>query len=132
MFGFVSAGHHKTANLEQRASCMSWEPSVRTRHLTVIIFLVLLAAGALLCFNVARLLNAHTAATHEKVGLLAEPISYASQQALFTRPLEKPEYAIGLDETVRKMIRASTEDQQKGFAYCALVAMDGAVIAQSD
>ncbi len=111
---------------------MSWEPSVRTRHLTVIIFLILLAAGALLCFNVARLLNAHTGAKHEKFGVLAEPISQAAQQALFTRQLEKPEYAIGLDETVRKMIRASTEDQQKGFAYCALVAMDGAIIAQSD
>src|SRR5262245_38136081 len=111
---------------------MSWEPSVRTRHLTVIIFLVLPATGSLLCFNIARLLNAHTAAKHEKFGLLAEPISYAAQQAIFTRPLEKPEYAIGLDETVRKMIRASTEDQQKGFAFCALVAMDGAVITQSD
>ncbi len=111
---------------------MSWEPSVRTRHLTVIIFLVLLAAGALMCFNIARLLNAHTAAKNEKFGLLADPISYAAQQAIFTRPLEKPEYAIGLDETVRKMIRASTENQEKGFAYCALVAMDGAIIAQSD
>jgi signal transduction histidine kinase len=111
---------------------MSWEPSVRTRHLTVIIFLILLAAGALLCFNIARLLNAHTGAKHEKFGVLAEPISQAAQQALFTRQFEKPEYAIGLDETVRKMIRASTEDQQKGFAYCALVAMDGAIIAQSD
>ncbi|MGH9840210.1 MAG: ATP-binding protein [Blastocatellia bacterium] len=111
---------------------MSWEPSVRTRHLTVIIFLVLLAAGALMCFNIARLLNAHTAAKHEKFGLLADPISYAAQQAIFTRPLEKPEYAIGLDETVRKLIRASTENQEKGFAYCALVAMDDAIIAQSD
>jgi signal transduction histidine kinase len=94
--------------------------------------LILLAAGALLCFNVARLLNAHTAAKHEKFVLVADPISYAAQQAIFTRPLEKPEYAIGLDETVRKMIHASTDDQQKGFAYCALISMDGAVIAQSD
>lgn len=111
---------------------MSWEPSVRTRHLTVIIFLVILATIAFLCFNTARLLNAHTAAKHEKFILLAEPISDAVQQAIFTRPLEKPEYAIGLDKTVRNMIRVSTEDQQKGFAYCALVGMDGAVIAQSD
>jgi signal transduction histidine kinase len=111
---------------------MSWEPSVRTRHLTVIIFLVLLAAGALMCFNLARLLNAHTGAKHEKFSLLADPISYAAQQAIFTRPLEKPEYAIGLDETVRKMIRASTENQEKGFAFCALVSMDGSIIAQSD
>jgi signal transduction histidine kinase len=111
---------------------MSWEPSVRTRHLTVIIFLVILATIAFLCFNTARLLNAHTAAKHEKFALLAEPISDSVQQAIFTRPLEKPEYAIGLDKTVRNMIRVSTEDQQKGFAYCALVGMDGAVIAQSD
>src|SRR5688572_18713943 len=100
---------------------MSWEPSVRTRHLTVIIFLVILATIAFLCFNTARLLNAHTAAKHEKFALLAEPISDSVQQAIFTRPLEKPEYAIGLDKTVRNMIRVSTEDQQKGFAYCALV-----------
>lgn len=98
----------------------------------MIIFLILLAAGALLCFNLARLLNAHTAAKHEKFGLLADPISMAAQQAIFNRPLEKPEYAIGVDETVRKMVRAGTENEEKGFAYCALVAMDGSIIAQSD
>jgi signal transduction histidine kinase len=98
----------------------------------VIIFLVVMTTVALMCFNIARLLNAHTAVKHEKFGLLSSPISYAAQQALFTRPLEKPEYAIGLDETVRKMIRASTENPEKGFAYCALVSMDGAIIVQSD
>ncbi len=110
---------------------MSWEPSVRTRHLTVIIILILVTASALLCFNLARLLNAHGAAKHEKFGLLETPVYNAAQQAIFSRPLEDPKTAIGFDPNVRSLIRAGANDP-KGFAYVALISLDGAVIAQSD
>jgi signal transduction histidine kinase len=110
---------------------MSWEPSVRTRHLTVIIFLILVTASALLCFNLARLLNAHAAAKHEKFGLLETPVYNAAQQAIFSQPLETPQNAIGLDANVRSLIKAGANDPQ-GFAYFALVSPDGVVIAQSD
>lgn len=110
---------------------MSWEPSVRTRHLTVIIFLILVTASALLCFNLARLLNAHAAAKREKFGLLEIPIYNAAQQAIFNRPLENPVSAISLDSNVRSLIKAG-ENDPKGFAYVALISLDGAVIAQSD
>ncbi|MCG3162521.1 MAG: Adaptive-response sensory-kinase SasA [Acidobacteria bacterium] len=110
---------------------MSWEPSVRTRHLTVIIFLILVTASALLCFNLARLLNAHAAAKREKFGLLEIPIYNAAQQAIFNRPLENPVSAISFDANVRSLIKAG-ENDPKGFAYVALISLDGAVIAQSD
>ncbi|MGE0131112.1 MAG: PAS domain-containing sensor histidine kinase [Blastocatellales bacterium] len=110
---------------------MSWEPSVRTRHLTVIIFLILVTASALLCFNLARLLNAHAAAKHEKFGLLEIPVYNAAQQAIFNRPLETPQSAIGLDSNVRSLIKAGANDS-KGFAYVALISLDGAVMASSD
>src|SRR5215510_8567392 len=104
---------------------MSWEPSVRTRHLTVIIFLILVTASALLCFNLARLLNAHAAAKHEKFGLLETPIYNAAQQAIFNRPLEDPKSAIGFDPNVRSLIKSGANNP-KGFAYVALISLDGA------
>jgi signal transduction histidine kinase len=110
---------------------MSWEPSVRTRHLTVIIFLILVTAGALLCFNLARLLNAHAAAKHDKFRVLEIPIYNSMQQAIFNRPLETPQTAISFDSNVRSLIKAGVSNP-KDFAYVALISQDGAVIASSD
>src|SRR5262245_17622931 len=103
---------------------MSWEPSVRTRHLTVIIFLILVTAGALLCFNLARLINAHTAAKRDKFGLLEIPVYNAAQQAIFNRPLEDPRTAIGFDSNVRSLIKGGANDSN-GFAFVALISPDG-------
>ena len=110
---------------------MSWEPSVRTRHLTVIIFLILVTAGALLCFNLARLLNAHASAKHDKFRVLEIPIYNSVQQAIFNRPLETPQTAISFDSNVRSLIKAGVSNP-KDFAYVALISQDGAVIAYSD
>src|SRR5436190_14403320 len=110
---------------------MSWEPSVRTRHLTVIISLILIATATLLCFNIARLLNAHTTAKREAFEKVADPLSSFAQRAILNRPLEEPRLAIGLDETVRSLIKTNV-GENKDFAYCAIMAYDdGAVIAQS-
>lgn len=111
---------------------MSWEPSVRTRHLTVIISLVLTATATLLCFNVARLLNAHTAAKREAFEKIADPLSAFAQKAILNRPLEDPQMAISLDETVRALVKAHSTGESRDFAYAAIIARDGATIAQSD
>lgn len=110
---------------------MSWEPSVRTRHLTVIISLVLVTASALLCFSLARLLSVQVVAKHDKFEALKAPIHNAVQQAIFSRPLEPPQNAIGFDSNVRSLIKAGVSNP-KGFAYVALLSLDGAVIANSD
>jgi signal transduction histidine kinase len=111
---------------------MSWEPSVRTRHLTVIISLVLTATATLLCFNVARLLNAHTAAKREAFEKIADPLSAFAQKAILNRPLEDPQMAISVDETVRSLVKAHSTGGSRDFAYAAIIAADGATIAQSD
>jgi signal transduction histidine kinase len=110
---------------------MSWEPSVRTRHLTVIISLILVTASALLCFNLARLLSVQVTAKHDKFEALKVPIHNAVQQAIFSRPLESPQNAIGFDSNVRSLIKAGVSNP-KGFTYVALLSLDGAVIANSD
>jgi signal transduction histidine kinase len=115
---------------------MSWEPSVRTRHLAVIFILVILVASALLCFNIASMLNAHIA-TQENGYFPAAAENFAdqlftfAQRAIYNRPLEEEQVAIGLDEGVRSMIKAST-GENKDFVYCAMKSTDGAIIAQSD
>ncbi|MBL8190076.1 MAG: PAS domain-containing protein [Acidobacteria bacterium] len=109
---------------------MSWEPSVRTRHLTVIISLVLIATATLLCFNIARLLNAHTTAKRESFEKIADPLSSFAQRAILTRPLEDQRMAISMDDTVRSLIKTNA-GEDKEFAYVSIIATDGAVIAQS-
>src|SRR5262249_13853424 len=110
---------------------MSWEPSVRTRNLTVIISLVLVTASAMLCFNLARLLSVQVVAKHDKFETLKAPIHEAVQQAIFSRPLDAPQNAIGFDANGRSVIKAGVSTP-KGFAYVALLSLDGAVIANSD
>jgi signal transduction histidine kinase len=117
---------------------MSWEPSVRTRHLAVIIILVILVTGALLCFNIASMLNAQIAPQENQPGYFpaaadnfADQLFTFAQRAIYNRPLEEEQVAIGLDEGVRSMIKAST-GQDKDFVYCAMKSTDGAIIAQSD
>lgn len=110
---------------------MSWEPSVRTRHLTVIISLVLIATATLLCFNIARLLNAHTTAKREAFQKVADPLSSFAQKAINTHPLEDQRSAISFDENVRTLIKTNV-NETTDFAYVAIVASDGAIIAQSN
>jgi signal transduction histidine kinase len=119
---------------------MSWEPSVRTRHLAVIIILVILVTGAFLCFNISSLLNAQIASTENQpdpgyfpaaADNFADQLYTFAQRAIINRPLEEPQVAIGLDEGVRSMIKAST-GKNKDFIYCAMESIDGAIIAQSD
>ncbi|MGE0105161.1 MAG: PAS domain-containing sensor histidine kinase [Blastocatellales bacterium] len=110
---------------------MRWEPSVRTRHLTVIIFLILVVTGALVSFNIARLLNAQTSARRDAIERLTDQLYSFAQQAINNRPLEEPKIAIALDDTVRTLIKAST-GENRDFIYCALISTDGAIIAQSD
>ncbi len=110
---------------------MRWEPSVRTRHLTVIIFLIIVVTGALVCFNIARLLNAQTTSRKDAIERLTDQLYTFAQQAINNRPLEEPKIAIALDDTVRSLIKAST-GENKDFIYCALISTDGAIIAQSD
>lgn len=119
---------------------MSWEPSVRTRHLAVIIILVILVTGAFLCFNISSLLNAQIASKENQpdpgyfpaaADNFADQLYTFAQRAIINRPLEEPQVAIGLDEGVRSMIKAST-GRKKDFIYCAMESTDGAIIAQSD
>jgi signal transduction histidine kinase len=120
---------------------MSWEPSVRTRHLVVIIILVILVTGAFLCFNIASLLNAQIAPKEPDLGYFpaaaesfADQLYTFAQRAIYIRPLEEPQVAIGLDEGVRSMIKAST-GKNKDFIYCAIEDREGpirTIIAQSD
>lgn len=111
---------------------VKWEPSVRTRHLTVTIFLITLVALVLLSFNTARYLNGEIRARGEAVeDLFLDQLNGFTQEAIFTRPLEDPKVSISVDESVRSLIKAST-NERSDLAYCAIIALDGQVLAISD
>jgi signal transduction histidine kinase len=111
---------------------IKWDPSVRTRHLAVTIFLITLVALVLLSFNTARYLNGEIRARGEDVEkLFLDPLSGFIQEAIYTRPLEPPKVSISLDESVRSLIKASTIERSD-LAYCAIIALDGQVLSISD
>jgi signal transduction histidine kinase len=110
---------------------MHWDPSVRTRHLTVIVSLLLAAASALLCFNLTRLLNAQLAAKHKAIETLADQITLIAQQAILSRPQESAQVTVGQDQALASLVKASVGDR-KDFAYCTIVATDGTIIAHAD
>ncbi len=110
---------------------MHWDLSVRTRHLTVIVALLLIAATALLCFNLTRLLNAQLAAKHKAIETLADQITQIAQQAILRRPQEPAQVAVSQDQALISLVNASIGDR-KDFVYCTIVAAGGTVIAQAD
>ncbi|MBK7597405.1 MAG: hypothetical protein IPJ07_02345 [Acidobacteria bacterium] len=82
-------------------------------------------------FNIARLINIQTIAKIDAAEQLADQVFPFAQRAINNNPLEDPQSAIGLDETVRSLIKAST-GEGKDFIYCTMISTDGAIIAQSD
>lgn len=110
---------------------MSWDPSVKTRHFTVIVGLLVLAVAAFLCFSLTRLLQAQLTARHKTVETLADQVAQLAQQAILRRPQEPPQVAVGQDEALSTLVKATVGDN-KDFAYCAIIAEDGTIIAQSD
>ncbi len=110
---------------------IKWEPSVRTRHIAVIFCLVTIVTFTLLGFTAARLLSTEVRARMGSVeNLLLDQVYIFSQNAINTRPFEEPLVAIGLDESVRSLILAST-NEKSDLVYCAIVGLDGRIVVQS-
>ncbi|NBO66746.1 MAG: hypothetical protein EBU88_18205, partial [Acidobacteria bacterium] len=108
------------------------DPSVRTRHLVILVVLTTLVAFVLLAFSTARYLNREISGRGETVeNLLLDQLYWFSQEAINVRPLEDPGISISLDESVRSLIKAST-NQKSDLAYCAIIAPDGQVLVISD
>src|SRR5262245_34801313 len=110
---------------------MHWHPSVRTRHLTVIVALLLLAAMALLCFNMTRLLNVQLSARRKAIETFADQVTQIAQQAILSHPQEPAQVAVGQDQALVSLVKASVGDR-KDFVYFTIIAADGTIIAQAD
>ena len=96
------------------------------------VVLTTLVSAALLSFGTARYLNGAISARGETVeNLLLDQIYWFSQEAINGRPLEAPGTSISLDESVRSLVKAST-NQKSDLAYCAIIALDGQVLVTSD
>ncbi|MEY4167535.1 MAG: hypothetical protein RIR52_1359 [Acidobacteriota bacterium] len=122
----------KLTNLKISWPSIRRDPSVRTRHLAVLIVLTILVSGVLLSFSTARYLNGEIGTRGETVeNLLLDQIYWFSQEAINVRPLENPGVSISLDESVRSLVKAST-NQKSDLAYCAIIAPDGQVLVISD
>jgi len=110
---------------------MKWDPSVRARHLTIVIALVLASAGTLTAFSLSHLLHGAVAAAHEREKLVADYLAQAAQEAIYRNPQQDFQLTIKEDPTVNALLKEGS-GEEKYFAYLALLSADGATIAQAD
>jgi signal transduction histidine kinase len=110
---------------------MKWDLSVRARHLTVVIALVLATVGALTYFALSRLVSARLTSKRETEKAIAANLSQAAQQAILRPPQQDLQRAISEDPAVRLLLDA-VGGEDKDFAYLAIVSTEGATIAQAD
>ncbi len=104
---------------------MRWNPSVRTRHLTICIALVLLSVAALASFALARLAHQQLSAKRRALETLTDQLTQFAQAAILNRA--------ALNETppVMTLLQATT-GETKDFAYCLLINKDGQEVAVAD
>ena len=104
---------------------MRWNPSVRTRHLTICIALVLLSVAALASFALARLVSQQLSAKRRAIETLTDQLTQFAQAAILNRA--------ALNETppVVTLLQATT-GETKDFAYCLLINKDGQEVAVAD
>lgn len=110
---------------------MNWQPSVRTRHLLVIVTLTLMAVCTLAFFHTAQSISSHLAAKRKLASTIATQIFKLAQEAVFRPPQQEPKVAISTDAGVRALLETSTQDGSD-FAYVIIISKDGEIIAQSD
>jgi len=108
-----------------------WDPSVRTRHLAVIIALALTAVLALTFFNLSRLLGVRLAARHRAQESLADALYLITQQAILENPGSDARERLRNNPAVQVLLDAST-GPDKEFAYSVLISADGSPIAIAD
>ena len=104
---------------------MRWNPSVRTRHLTICVVLVLLAVVALTACALTRLVNQQFAAKRRAVETLTDQLTQFAQAAILNRA------ALNEAPPVVTLIQATT-GETKDFAYCLLIDNDGREVAVAD
>jgi signal transduction histidine kinase len=110
---------------------LKWEPSVRTRHLAVILALSLTALGALTAYNLSRMLGVRVAARHRAQEALADALYQITQQVILENPGNDPRPLLRGNPAVAALLNASAGPDQE-FSYAILVSADGSPIAQAD
>jgi signal transduction histidine kinase len=109
---------------------MTWQPSVRTRHLLVALALTVAAILTLAFFQASRLTTSQLAAKRELAATAATQIFRLAQEAVFRPPPQEPRAAISQDAAVRAALEAAAQGGE--FAYVAIVSTTGETIAESD
>ncbi|MEP7271885.1 MAG: ATP-binding protein [Acidobacteriota bacterium] len=110
---------------------LRWDPSVRTRHLAVIVALALTAVGALTCFNLTRLLGVRLAARHRAQEALADALYQITQQVILENPGKDARLLLRDNPAVRALLEASTGPDQE-FSHSVLLSADGSLIAEAN
>ncbi len=110
---------------------LRWDPSVRTRHLAVILALALTAVGALSCFNLTRLLGVRLAARHRAQEALADALYQITQQVILENPGKDARLLLRDNAAVGALLGASTGPDQE-FSYSVLISSDGSLIAEAE
>lgn len=110
---------------------LRWDPSVRTRHLAVILGLALTALGALTAFNLSRMLGVRLAARHRAQEALADALYQITQQVILENPSKDSRLLLRGNSAVTALLNATAGPDQE-FSYAVLVSSEGSPIAEAE
>lgn len=110
---------------------LRWDPSVRTRHLAVILALALTALGALTAFNLSRMLGVRLAGRHRAHESLADALYQITQKVILENPGKDSRLLLRGNPAVTALLNASAGPDQE-FSYAVLLSADGSLIAEAE
>lgn len=108
-----------------------WDPSVRTRHVLVILALSLTALGLLCGFSLTRLLGVKIAAKHRAQESLADALFSIAQHTINEQPNEEETTLLREERALATLLQAQTGAERE-FTYTALLTVDGATLLEAD
>jgi signal transduction histidine kinase len=108
-----------------------WEPSVRTRHLAVIIALSLVAVGTITSINLSRLVTLRIQDKARSHQALADALFQIAQPEILNSPQADALTLLSGNKSVQTMMTVTT-GPEKDFSYVALISFEGKLLVKAD
>ena len=110
---------------------IQWEPSVRTRHLIVVIALSFVAVVAIASFSLFRLVSLRVADKARAQESISDALFLIAQREILAKPDTKDPATLLKDDHDVQMLLRTEAGPAKDFEYVALVSSAGQLLAES-
>jgi len=110
---------------------IQWEPSVRTRHLIVIIALSFAAVAAIASFSLLRMVALRVADKARAQESISDALFFIAQREILAKPETKDPASLLKDNREVQMLLRTEAGSGKEFEYIALLSSAGTLLAES-